>query len=745
MAAVDQTAVALAVHEIARHPAVVGLAGPRFENGVARLALSLDLDFGSRWAAEGQSPTGVRPVETVGLTFYPSFPRSAPLPTLRADFSRDHPHIQPALSPEGLPIPCLVDGKLAEFVAVNGLSRLVDQFVLWLTKAAEGRLIDPKQGWEPMRRDHAIGGLSCDRSRLEAQVTAAGGHRLLKTDYWWRRPWAGQDASFLGEVGAPTSRLTKAAAGQRAVGGGEPSVIGSGVTALIWAGCGPVGNLLISERYFPDAVADLKDLRALARELGMAAALDKVLSMAGAQTAYNGQAFALPIILAVRRRYPLLDTQSKIELVPYLVAGRAHRGALADTTVWPLSIYERIEPALLAKLTDAPPGQAWSLLGCGSLGSKLALHRARDGAAPLICVDDAFMRPHNAARHALYPRSGDNDGWLGTKAEILADAIGGLGQSCAPINGDHRDLLGVRKSARTPWLVNTTASTVTREDLAGPELADLPRGVEACLFDRGALGYFAVEGADHNPNTMELMADLYAAAGRDAALGGLLFGQDGALARVNLGQGCGSMTMQVSDAKISLLAGVMAQALADLNAAAPEGRIDLFVREGLGLRHQRLAAPAWTRVALDDCPGWSLSLSRRALDGIEAEVARHRGVETGGVLVGFHSTIARRIYVTDVLAAPADSLRKRHEFVLGVEGLTQARQDLAVSTHGLLAFAGTWHSHLGPAAPSEKDRCSAAQVGAAEPYPMAFLIRGMDGLRAIGAMAAPPPPLQKTA
>ena len=745
MAAVDPVAIQLAVHEIDRHPAVVGLVGPRFEDGLAKLAVSLDLDFGSRWEAEGQSPTGVRPVEVVELTFYPSFPRSAPLPTLRADFSRDHPHIQPALSPEGLPIPCVVDGKLSEFVAAHGLLRLVDQIVVWLRKAAEGRLIDPKQGWEPMRRDHTIGGLSCNRDRLEALVTDAGGHRLLATDYWWLKQVPPDEDSFLGEIGAPTTRFARAAAGQRDARSGSLAVIGSGVSALIWAGRGPVGNTLVSNRYFPDAVATLADLRALADELGMATSLDKVLTLAGAQTAYKGQTFAVPIVLAVRRPYSLIDTHSKIELVAYLVGGRAHRGVLVDTTVSPLSLYDQITPTLLAKLTDAPLGETWTLLGSGSLGSKIALHRARDGAAPAICVDSASMRPHNAARHALYPQSADSDGWLGSKAEILADAIAGLGQACAPVSGDHRDLLRVRKVGKTDWLINTTASTATREDLASAALSSLPRSVEACLFDQGALGYFGVAGAGHNPNTMELMAELYATAPHNAALGASLFGDGDGVSRINLGQGCSSLTMKVSDAKISLLAAPMAQALSELSVANPEGRIDLFFRDGLGLRHERLETPAWTRVTLDDLPGWSLSLSKRAMDAIEAEVSKHAHVETGGVLIGFHSTIARRIYVTDVLAAPADSVRKRHEFVLGVEGLTEARDGLARSTRGLLTFAGTWHSHLGPAAPSEKDRRSAARVGEEELYPKAFLIRGADGLRAIGATAHAPTSLQRTA
>ena len=71
--------------------------------------------------------------------------------------------------------------------------------------------------------------------------------------------------------------------------------------------------------------------------------------------------------------------------------------------------------------------------------------------------------------------------------------------------------------------------------------------------------------------------------------------------------------------------------------------------------------------------------------------------------------------------------------MLGVEGLAAARQRLAKDTRGALTFAGTWHSHLGAATPSDLDRRSAAAVGAGELQPKAFLIRGVNGLRAISA------------
>ena len=73
----------------------------------------------------------------------------------------------------------------------------------------------------------------------------------------------------------------------------------------------------------------------------------------------------------------------------------------------------------------------WTLLGAGSLGSKLALHLARAGSGPTVVVDKSVMcAPHNAARHALVPETGNMQIFWGMgKACKLSQALTGLDQS----------------------------------------------------------------------------------------------------------------------------------------------------------------------------------------------------------------------------------------------------------------------------------------------------------------------------
>lgn len=744
--AVDPTAVSLAAHEIAAHPAVIGLEPVGFEADGAQLTFRLDLGFGDRWKVEGASPTGVLPVETVRLDFRPGFPRVAPRPSLRPNFDRRHPHIQPYLTAEGRVVPCLVDGPLDEFVASRGLYRLIDQFVRWLRSAAEGALIDPSQGWEPMRRDAFADTLTCDPAQLRNFVNDTGGFKILRSVYWWRRDGQDDPGIYHGEAGEPVN--AKIGLAEEAPDKARKSGYGVGVVLVAWAGREPDGRLAVCDTYAPDDIHDLTGLRARAKQLHMDGSLEAALHLVERNAVqYGAETFPVPVVLMVRRPYKLIGSDSDIELCPYLVPVTLTGKKLDNPPVRFVGQYDAIAPALLARLSGEPKGEPWALLGCGSLGSKIALHRARSGAGPVACADKASLQPHNAARHGLTPRDYMLSlGWGGPKVHALQEAIQGLKQTTLAVYGDQRQLMAAFGPGKRPaptWLVNTTASTVVREDLGGAPTDLGPRVVEACLFDGGRLGYLSVEGQARNPDTAELMGSLYEIARRDISIGERLFHGSGQIGSVGVGQGCGSLTMTVSDAQISTVAGVMAEALSTLDPKSDEGQVHVLLSTGLGTTHQMFSLAPWTRLPLEGLEGWMLSLSPEAQAAIDADIASHRRVETGGVLIGWRSTIARRIYVTSVMAAPKDSVRRAAEFTLGTHGLRASLEALAeTSAHGLLCV-GTWHSHLGVATPSAKDLASAKAVGLAEPFPMAFLIKGVDGLRAISAAATTVQPQQE--
>ena len=85
--------------------------------------------------------------------------------------------------------------------------------------------------------------------------------------------------------------------------------------------------------------------------------------------------------------------------------------------------------------------------------------------------------------------------------------------------------------------------------------------VEASLFAGGRLGVVTVEGLGRNPSTTDLMAEFYAMLQEERELSSIVFGDGEAMARQGTGHGCGSLTMAISDGRLSLFAAGIAEYL----------------------------------------------------------------------------------------------------------------------------------------------------------------------------------------
>lgn len=737
---VDQTAVFFAMKEIAAHPSVVSVSEPVFSESSASINVVIDIGLGNRFRRQGGDINGVHPREEVRFDFPPTFPAQAPAFSLRPDFSRNHPHIQPWLT-DGRVVPCVVDGGAAEFIATRGLYGLIDQTRLWLENAALGTLMDSEQGWEPTRRDGYSDIIIADAGKLRALITRDGGWKYFKVSYGFK---TADDFTpfFFGELGEETN--LKADVRESRARADSTYGRGEGLAIVVWPGKYPSGKPIITTEYLPDDFRTVGELRTRLDRYGTSQHLVaplKLLNDRAATQGTKGDVFPLVIINLVRRPYRLIGSDSNIEICPYVVPLRSPEGALAnpDDEIRPMAQRDAMTPDVLRRSSGDPPLPSWALLGCGSLGSKVALHLARSGNAPALVADRSMLYPHNAARHALYPSGTALQlGWIGSKADALATALEGFGKSVQALSDDHvalaAQLIDAKEKAKPEWLLNTTASMVVQGSLAQVAMADLPRVVEMSLYDGGRLGYVGVEGADHNPNTVELEAAFYQEASSHSAVARHLFTPVDGAAPIVVGQGCGSLTIRMSDAALSTMAAPMAELFTGLRSKDP-GSVHILRRDGAGLAHTRIEIPRFERVALEGMDGWRLSVSADVQRRIMEEAAEHPKTETGGILVGWSSMIAQQIIVTDIISAPADSKRSRAKFDLGVDGVGAKLAEVHARSGELLRCVGTWHSHLGSAAPSITDKASAALVGAGYVQPMAFLILGTDGWRGISFAA----------
>jgi Prokaryotic E2 family A len=721
----------------ATHPEYRG--GEVLDEKRVRLDLNVEMPLAAK--ADGISSTGVQITESVIFHIPSSYPWQSPRVTLRDDFPRGFPHMLPG-SKESPPRPCLVEGDPDEFFLQYGLFEygiyhLIEQLAQWLRKAAIDHLNDPDHGWEPMMRRGMSDMMVFDAQAAIKEVTRNGGYAAWRANYLRRGEIEaevnnGAEAYVTSDaVKAPlasTDRTLFNSKRRDAVG------FGNTVIGIVWPDKFPGGAVPVCDQYIPEDVVTLADLRERAKMFGCERGLD--LFLKNLQRCWAGYSLEAPIpvgvVLCAQRPFPLVGSESDIELLPYVFEIRPFeaRNELImhgdEAKIGPAIHYQSLTPRLLQTMSDLPDRPAVALLGCGSVGSKLAMHAARGGQNIVAVSDSGWLRPHNLARHALGGRHTTSE-----KAPALAQELAELKQTPLIFKGDIAAALR-DKDQRVKILppkadvaINATASLSVREALTeSTKSGDRTRNVEVALFGRGRLGYLLLGAKSHNPNHCDLIAELYATLTNPDAVK-LLADPELGLAQVQIGQGCSSLTMAIDDAQISMMTAGLSK---EIGRWTDEGSEDgSFV---IGISDTDSPATQWHRqtvepfevVPIKGSYGWQLRISRRVVDKIRHEALSFADVETGGLMIGLSSERLKTVTVVDIIDAPADSTRSASEFVLGKEGLQASIEKRHVESGQTLFDVGTWHSHLVEQGPSPTDWNTAAVLKAGRAPPSVLLI-----------------------
>jgi len=423
------------------------------------IELDLNVEMPLAFKVDGKSPNGVCTTETVTVRLWPDYPWSSPSFYLRADFPRDLPHLQPGPLTE-LPRPCLIDGNQREYffqfgLVELGIFHLVHQLVLWLQRAAEGTLIHYGRGWEPTLRRDLSGSITIDADACRAAVDRKGGYHVLKATFLR----SGTDDAVVGQNArawldvsqeqVPLKRDDKEQFVRRKK---DDVASGSTVCYLVWPDKLPSGAEFVAGAYLPETVSSFSGLVERADELQCGRALRAFFD--NLERCFQGFNLEVPIpigiMLCARRPSNLVGSLSNIELLPYTVEIRANKSrsslmALGDKEpVVPAAQFDAVNPVLLRNVSGAPLVTPVSMIGCGSVGSKMAMHLARSGVTISVVSDNGALRPHNMARHALARRE-----YAISKASELAKELEQLGQSPAVQNGDVVDAVATRDTLRS--------------------------------------------------------------------------------------------------------------------------------------------------------------------------------------------------------------------------------------------------------------------------------------------------------
>lgn len=739
----NSIATARALRLIRAHDAVVSVTvKPSGATDEVLAIVEIKTELPSEWRAIGKSPSGVQTIEPVSFRFDFRYPVQPPQIRLRADFDRSHPHLQPGAIGD-LPEPCLFAGSPRELLRLRGILGLLEQLADWLDRAATLDLIDPKQGWEPVRRDHIDDILISDGAWLKSLPNGEGGCLALEISYLSLSRGTETDTYWITLRKGGRVALGRDLAGKFTFKQLDGSRTGSGIALVAWAGKTPNGAPFIANRYMPETVTTADDLLDRANLLGCREYLEPMLSLLQARFKVSQMKVPVPlaVVLLARRPYPVIGAgRSLYELCPYIVELRG-QDDLSDRSskiVRPAMHRDDISVSLMRRAsgdegTDTPA--AWSLLGCGSVGSKLSMHMARAGRGPTSLIDRANMLPHNYARHGIYPSGiSKTYGVIDAKATLLKDAMSDFG--CEPKRHlldivDHMTTKGNLDAVIDPGcfaIVNTTGSPTVRESLgSAAQTGKRPRVIEACLLGMGSAGLFTVEGDAANPSTTDLICEAYLEIHRRPELAHQIFGSEAA--EVNVGQGCSALTLPLRDSKLSLFAAAFAEKLHRLQT-------DGLPSEGGTLLLGNLRADGLSQTWEEKTIGARIVVAGRGIEirispevdwVIREETALRPNSETGGIIYGRYCDVTGHFHVVGTLPAPPDSKFSKEEFVLGTQGLKPMLRALIEGTGGALYPLGTWHNHLVPSGPSPKDMRTAVLLSGLQYFPLLMLIHTPAG------------------
>jgi len=708
----------------------------------ARLYVVLGVEMPLPYASKGSSPNGVGLHERIEIRIGADYPWKSPSFFLREDFPRDLPHLS-AGGGKSLPRPCLVDGSIDEYFSSFGLVevgilQLLSQVAVWLAKAAVNGLMDPEHGWEPVMRHDLYDVVVVDPAAVRGRVGRDAGTVWLKSDFFRYR--SGQGLLGSDEVYLTVNEELAASVGKLGISPFDINVSAAGyphgtsITAVFWA-----AENVIAKTIFPETIETLDDLAARAKDFGFGPAFDaflRRLEERWVSATWTSQG-SLPIgvIFCARRPFKLIGRDSSIELLPYIfdVSPRKQRKTLYEGPSGRRAVaarqVDKVSATLLRTVSASADLGKIALIGCGSVGSKVCLHLARSGATITGLADKGILQPHNMARHALVR------GVLPlAKARELASELSKLGQKPQVYLDDAaRGLAQAANRAKiapvgTNSVVNTTASLLVRDALSIVAPADFPaRVTEIALFGRGKGAFMLHEGPDRNPTLADLEVELSAKATEVESA--LLFDEKFGLTEIQIGDGCGSLTMPMTDARLSAMSATATELLTDFITRDSVGGVITVGTQAANApttTWRSIIVPAMIAVPVDGAD-WTLKISADVDRRIREEIAVYPDVETGGLMIGACSARTKTITIVDLLPAPPDSERSRSLFVLGKQGFKDAIMERHLRSGKRLLDVGTWHSHLVEQGPSATDWRTAKQLAAERSPPAVLLIATPSG------------------
>ena len=664
--------------------------------------IDVKVNLPSSYKANSKTDKGVRDIERVILEFPKVFPYKAPKVYLRDDFNRNFPHINPITDKFN---PCIFEGSVDELLQQQSwMDGILDQLVDWLETSASNSLINPEQGWEPMRVDDNNGVIIYDRKFLIKK-------HVINKEFTSNIFYNKTDKFLIARVTEIEEKI-------------EP--FDNSIMLCFY-------STTVSDEYMPYTIKRFTDLETFAKHNNIDNFKGSVNKNFIELKKQNVE--LLFISFYIKRPYTVIGTNSDIEILNFTLELKEYKKTnevYQNANVTILSGLNLSDTKLLQQFSGATQvikeNKMIMQIGCGSLGSKITLHLARNGNENFKLIDEKYFVPNNNARHALFSSSS-----LNTKVELLQKAMQEIGlKNINAISKNIFDIADFETSAED-IIIDSTASLSVNNYLTKKEFEG--RLIHTSLYNNGTIAFVGIEGIDREVKIIDVTSLMYQKCTEDNEIAKKITNTHATYQ--STGQGCGSFTTISSDATISISASGMSNLIQSKinNDFSDDGEFLLGVMDenNLGMSWETTTIQPLNIQHIKGPQGedWEIRIFQNILDDIKIESDKWNDLETGGILIGHISIPTQTIVITGQIEAPEDSERGVTKFYSGVKGLNEKIKSIEKSSARMITQLGTWHSH-----PNSSSNPSSIDLGSKRKMyedrnnmPTVCLISGTDGYR----------------
>ena len=424
----------------------------------------------------------------------------------------------------------------------------------------------------------------------------------------------------------------------------------------------------------------------------------------------------------------------KLELTGFLIFINAEGVKREIGSIFQLELRAEANAENLNRMSgfNVPPKNI-VLIGAGALGSKVAEHLVREGAATLTIADHDRFAPHNLSRHALtseslyFNKAKELRAFLLRINKALEIKTQDVNIAAVP-SGQFRDQIAGHKEG---ILIDCTAELSVMRRLSQTD--NVMRTVKLEIANNGHLGLFMYEGRGRNPRIDDLRAIVPYLGGEINEISFWLKGVNNP--KIDTGIGCASASMPMSDSSVSVhAANFMASVSRIIRGENLESGIGIAIADQQG----HLANWIWIeepKLFLFDVTlnkdEWHVRIRQSVIELVKIGRDQSKPNEAGGYLYGSFDLSLKTIHV--ILACEPIALQKTTTSIkLPTAGNSEEEINIRHACAGHLRLLGTWHSHpdsSSQASPTDKSQfINDTSAYATNPSPHLLMIVGEDDI-----------------